>query len=322
MSSQNHIYQKLTLSSNRRLDNKFNIFEGVTKNYFFIAINIIMVASQITIVFVGGRAFSVERLNGAQWGYSIVLGALSLPIAVVIRLIPDELVSRLIPDRWMRKPTPEVVISDDQRRFEWNATLVEIREELLFLKRLRGGRLNTLKFKLRNPRDTLLPGSGLHSRSNSVPPSPGGDSQAGDASSLSAPPSPSSRSRRRGRSRSNSAFVPAAAMAGIVAGSIAGWSPIARGSADVDSDRFGSELDRRAIEEREDIEVHPATSSEDPVVVDTTQVNSRVPPSQAAELTLGLKATSNDHEHEHEHEHEQEEQKQTKAEQTPKDSSP
>ena len=306
---------KLILFSNRRLDNKFNIFEGVTRNYFFIAINIIMVAGQIMIVFIGGRAFQVTRLNGAQWGYSIVLGALSLPIAVVIRLIPDELVGRLVPERWGHKPTPEVVISDDQRRFEWNSAMVEIREELMFLKRLRGGRLNALKFKLQNPRETLLPGSGLQSRSNSVPPSPGGDSQQGDVGSLSAPPSPSSRSRRRGRSRSNSAFGPAAAMAGIVAGSIAGWSPVARGVEDLDSDHFGPELDRRAIEEREGIEIHPATSSQDPVVIDPATVSSTVPPSQTIELTPTSKAASDEEQEQHQQQQEQQQQEQQQQEQ-------
>ena len=75
--------------NNRRLDNKFNIFEGVHRNKFFIFINCIMVGAQIAIVFVGGKAFSITRIDGVQWAICIVLAFLSLPWAVVVRLISD-----------------------------------------------------------------------------------------------------------------------------------------------------------------------------------------------------------------------------------------
>lgn len=75
--------------NNRRLDNKFNIFEGVHRNSFFIVINCIMVGSQIAIVFVGGKAFSITRIDGTQWAICIVLAFLSLPWAVCVRLVPD-----------------------------------------------------------------------------------------------------------------------------------------------------------------------------------------------------------------------------------------
>ncbi|KAI6861091.1 calcium-translocating P-type ATPase, partial [Hortaea werneckii] len=44
--------------NNRRLDNRFNVFEGITKNWFFIMIFCIMVGGQTLIIFVGGEAFS------------------------------------------------------------------------------------------------------------------------------------------------------------------------------------------------------------------------------------------------------------------------
>lgn len=75
--------------NNRRLDNKFNVFEGVHRNKFFIIITCIMVGAQIAIVFVGGRAFSITHIDGVQWAICIVLAALSLPWAVVVRLFPD-----------------------------------------------------------------------------------------------------------------------------------------------------------------------------------------------------------------------------------------
>jgi len=80
--------------NNRRLDNKFNIFEGITKNYFFIGINCIMVGGQIMIVFIGKAAFSITPLNGIQWAVCVVLAAFCLPWAILIRLVPDASVER------------------------------------------------------------------------------------------------------------------------------------------------------------------------------------------------------------------------------------
>ncbi|KAH7127385.1 calcium-translocating P-type ATPase [Dactylonectria macrodidyma] len=77
--------------NNRRLDNKFNIFEGVHRNPLFIVINCLMVGLQIAIIFVGSRAFSIHPngLDGTQWAISIVVALVCLPWAVVIRLFPD-----------------------------------------------------------------------------------------------------------------------------------------------------------------------------------------------------------------------------------------
>ncbi|KAM0811345.1 putative Calcium-transporting ATPase [Seiridium cardinale] len=75
--------------NNRRLDNRLNIFEGLTRNWFFIVINIIMVGGQVLIIFVGGEAFKIVRLNGKEWGLSIGLGAISLVWGAAIRKFPD-----------------------------------------------------------------------------------------------------------------------------------------------------------------------------------------------------------------------------------------
>ncbi|KAI9879405.1 MAG: Calcium-transporting ATPase 10, plasma membrane-type [Pleopsidium flavum] len=271
--------------NSRRLDNNFDIFEGIFRNYFFIGIQFIIVAGQIMIIFVGGRAFAVYRLNRAQWAYSIVLGALSIPIAVIIRLIPDELIRKLIPQRLGRKQNPQLLVSDEEQRFEWNPALEEIREELSFLKKLRGGRLNVLKYRLQHPRETLLPHSrsGSRSRSNSAPQTPSVDHNGNGFGSPVAP-SPESRSRRQGRSRSNSAFAPAAAMAGVIAGSIAGWSPMERGHGDEDSLRFTRSRGRSELESQKGVEIHPGTDDRDPIIIEEPH-SLAAPPSQVKEAT-------------------------------------
>ena len=73
----------------RRLDNKLNIFEGIHRNYFFIGINIIMFAGQVLIVFVGGEAFQIKRINGAQWAICILCALPCLLWAILLRYISD-----------------------------------------------------------------------------------------------------------------------------------------------------------------------------------------------------------------------------------------
>jgi Ca2+-transporting ATPase len=75
--------------NNRRLDNNFNIFEGVHRNFWFIIINCIMVGGQTMIVFVGGAAFGITRINGWQWAVCLGCALPCLLWAVFLRLIPD-----------------------------------------------------------------------------------------------------------------------------------------------------------------------------------------------------------------------------------------
>ncbi|PGH01481.1 calcium-translocating P-type ATPase, PMCA-type [Helicocarpus griseus UAMH5409] len=268
--------------NSRRIDNGFNIFEGIFRNRWFIAIQFVIVGGQIMIVFIGGQAFKVKRLDAVQWGISVILGLLAIPMAVIIRLIPDEFVWKLIPEIWTRKKTrPQVLISDEDR-FEWNPALEEIRDQLTFLKTVRGGRLRHIKHKLQHP-ESLLPRSrsGSRSRDSSIPPTPIGDG-AQDTVSSPPPATPESRSRS-GRSRSNSAFGPAAAMAGIVAGSIAGWSPVERAPGESDSIKFSRSGPHSGLHQQQGIEIHPDTRDDDPIISDFPY-SSSVPPSQNPDL--------------------------------------
>lgn len=286
------------MSSNRRLDNKFNIFEGVSRNWFFIAINVVMVGGQVMIMFVGGKAFNIdERLNAAQWAYSIILGFLSIPVGACIRLVPDELVSRLVPAYFKRsKKGPELTVSDEEEHFRFPKPLADVKEELSFLKRVKGGRLNNLKFAMRDARDTFLPRSrsGSRSRSNSVPQTPnGGEPHREDSfgsNTPAAPPTPESRKRgRSNRSRSNSALGATTVMAGIIAGSVAGWSPIER-NADSDA-RFTRALGRSQLSSRDDVEIHPDTRADDPIITEDPH-HLGAPPSQVPEINPAIPGLS------------------------------
>lgn len=201
-----------------------------------------MIGGQVLIVMLGGRAFNIAEKGQtpAMWAYAIILGFLSIPVGVIIRLIPDSLLEQLVPGFIKRKAhsqAPAVTVSDDEERFDqYPLPLADVRDELAFLKRMKGGRINNLKFAIANPRD-FLPRSKSpsqsreHSRSNSMslrtPQTPPREDSFG---SHSVAPTPDSRKRSRSmRSRSNSALGAPTVMAGIIAGSIAaGWSPIDR----------------------------------------------------------------------------------------------
>lgn len=59
------------------------------------AVSAIMVGTQVLIVYVGGAAFSVVPLDGSQWAICLVLGVLSIPLGVLIRLVPDAIFDKL-----------------------------------------------------------------------------------------------------------------------------------------------------------------------------------------------------------------------------------
>ncbi|KAJ2778880.1 plasma membrane calcium [Coemansia javaensis] len=81
----------------RVLHNELNCFRGIHRNPFFIAIVLISVVGQVIIVQWGGAAFQTVALGAKYWGFSIAGGFLSLPVGLVLRLVPDQLIWWLIP---------------------------------------------------------------------------------------------------------------------------------------------------------------------------------------------------------------------------------
>lgn len=226
--------------SNRRLDNKFNIFEGLTKNWFFIGISAIMCGGQILIIFVGGEAFQIakKKQSGELWAMAIVLGFLSIPVGVIIRLIPDHFLEALIPEflKQRAKKVPGLTVSDEEMSM-YPEPLADVRDELNFIRRMKGGRLNNLKFAIQHPKEAVemvRSRSPSHSRSNSLnaPQTPIQENPF-DGSPIGTPNS--GRRPRSTRSRSNSALGAPTVMAGIVAAGVAaGWQPKMRPDNDGD----------------------------------------------------------------------------------------
>lgn len=214
--------QIFKLVNSRRIDNKLNIFEGLHRNGLFMLMMAIIVGGQMIIIYVGGDAFVVVRLKGVQWAISVVLGFLSIPIGVLIRLFPDswfqavvDVLAKLWP-KWLRLSRKKKKQKSDEdgdetptnlEGYDVDAVLTGIRDDLDFLKRIRGGRMAALSDAMARSRELML----LHrNRSESR-----------------------SRSKvrsRRGSSRSSnrppiSPMMAVVGMPGIVAASVGGLSP-------------------------------------------------------------------------------------------------
>lgn len=74
--------------NSRKINKEFNIFGGLHKSPMFIVIWIITAAVQALIVTFGGAFTQTAPLNWMQWLLSISIGALSIPIGLLVRFIP------------------------------------------------------------------------------------------------------------------------------------------------------------------------------------------------------------------------------------------
>ncbi|OQE32521.1 hypothetical protein PENFLA_c001G00924 [Penicillium flavigenum] len=86
--------QIFNMYNNRQIERSFNLIEGILHNWLFIAVTCVMTGAQILIMFVGGRAFSITKLTGDQWAYSVILGAISIPIGFLLQAIPTVVVEK------------------------------------------------------------------------------------------------------------------------------------------------------------------------------------------------------------------------------------
>ncbi|OAX36045.1 calcium-translocating P-type ATPase, partial [Rhizopogon vinicolor AM-OR11-026] len=135
--------------NSRRLDRKLNIFEGMLNNWYFLVITLIEIAVQVVIVFIGGTAFQVTRIGIREWGISLALGFVSIPLGALIRLMPNRpfeslfILMRLLPRREGGLPK---VRSD----VEWNSAIELVRDNLATFANLRGGRLRSSSFVVKS----------------------------------------------------------------------------------------------------------------------------------------------------------------------------
>ncbi|KAI9437973.1 hypothetical protein H4582DRAFT_2057482 [Lactarius indigo] len=130
----------------RRLDIKLNVFEGVSKNRYFMAITTIEVAVQVLICFVGGAAFGVTRIGAREWFISVGLGCVSLPLGALIRLAPNEPCERAF-KKLRLLPEPELLPMTRPDAESGSSFVVDqVRDNLGTFAQLRGGRMRGSSF--------------------------------------------------------------------------------------------------------------------------------------------------------------------------------
>ncbi|KAG0278399.1 hypothetical protein BGZ95_004093 [Linnemannia exigua] len=80
----------------RRIDDTLNVFRNILNNRVFIIVQFVVLAGQIAIVQWGGQAFKTVPLSGKQWILTILIGSLSLPVGLFLRLLPAKVVPEVI----------------------------------------------------------------------------------------------------------------------------------------------------------------------------------------------------------------------------------
>lgn len=105
-------------------------------------------------MFVGGDAFQVTSLPARYWGISLALGLVSLPLGVLIRCIPTPPLERLFIKLRIMSPEDVLPVTKPEA-LEWNDAIVRVRDNLSLFSRLRGGRVKTSSFAIKNKQSRI-----------------------------------------------------------------------------------------------------------------------------------------------------------------------
>lgn len=108
---------------------------------------------QVLIVFFGGVAFQATPMKGRDWGISVALGFVSIPLGFLIRCIPTPLVERLfIALHIMHDPKapPRLAGADKDAKDDRNIATDKARKQIPRLPRVHGARMRGSSFVCRS----------------------------------------------------------------------------------------------------------------------------------------------------------------------------
>ncbi|KAI9016536.1 PMCA-type calcium-translocating P-type ATPase [Phycomyces nitens] len=109
----------------RRIDDNLNVFRGIRHDFLFLVMQTLVVVSQVAIITWGGLAFKTVSLTATQWIYTIGIGAISLPIGTLIRLLPSQL-----PYFWSENKDDEFVHVVSYPRLLWESAITRILQSM------------------------------------------------------------------------------------------------------------------------------------------------------------------------------------------------
>jgi Ca2+-transporting ATPase len=78
--------QMFNMLNARKIENEYNVFNGLFKSHVFWVIWVAIAGFQVIIMFFLGGIFKVERLTGLEWLVSILAGVGSLPVCLLTKV--------------------------------------------------------------------------------------------------------------------------------------------------------------------------------------------------------------------------------------------
>ncbi|KAI1293186.1 hypothetical protein EDD11_008498 [Mortierella claussenii] len=100
----------------RRIDDSINVFKNLYNNKIFILVQLIVIGGQYVIVQFGGQAFKTVPLTLNQWLITLAIGSLSLPVGLVLRLLPSSLIPEAVISH--KSEAREPLVSTGRLRWE------------------------------------------------------------------------------------------------------------------------------------------------------------------------------------------------------------
>jgi hypothetical protein len=87
------LFQIFNMLAARKINDEFNIFEGMCGNAMFVGVWIIILVAQIAIVNLGGKIFKVhsEGITLDQWVWCLAFGCSSLIWNAVLKKVPESI---------------------------------------------------------------------------------------------------------------------------------------------------------------------------------------------------------------------------------------
>ncbi|CAG8510265.1 12139_t:CDS:10 [Ambispora leptoticha] len=120
----------------RIIDDHLNVFKNIFNNHVFLIVQFVVITGQFLIVEFGGVAFGTTPLTWYQWLATVMIGSLSLPVGVIIRLFPNT----CVPDRILNEERKPLVTHSEMR---WDAAIHDVRNQLKVFGALRKVRRNS-----------------------------------------------------------------------------------------------------------------------------------------------------------------------------------
>ncbi|KAF9384721.1 hypothetical protein CPC16_008331 [Podila verticillata] len=117
----------------RRIDDSLNIFKNLHNNKIFILVQVVVLGCQVVIVQYGGQAFKTAPLTGHQWLVTILIGSLSLPVGLFLRLLPSSFIPESVISHKPEERQPLV----SPARMRWEGATSQVANQSRFFEAIR-----------------------------------------------------------------------------------------------------------------------------------------------------------------------------------------